>query len=183
MEATKVLMEEHQVIEQVLNSLKVGVHRLEGDQAIHPEFFLLAADFIGGFADGCHHKKEEGVLFPAMEAAGVLRNGGPIGVMLAEHEETRGLARTMRESAERLKAGDASAKEDIRRSALAYIAVLQQHIHKENNILFPMADRILTEAQHKAVSDGFKRVEHEEAGEGVHQKYLALARALEAEAG
>jgi hemerythrin-like domain-containing protein len=25
-----------------------------------------AADFIKGFADGCHHRKEEGVLFQTM---------------------------------------------------------------------------------------------------------------------
>lgn len=183
MEATQILMDEHRVIEGVLNSLKIGVQRLEGDRPIRPEFFLLAADFIRGFADGCHHKKEEGVLFPAMEAVGVPRNGGPIGVMLAEHEETRGLARAMRAAAERLQAGDVSASEEVRRNALAYVAVLHQHINKENNILFPIADRILPEEQHQAVADGFKRVEHEEKGEGVHQKYLALAKALEAEAG
>src|SRR4030065_429878 len=76
---------------------------------LSPGVFIMAADFIKGFADGCHHKKEEGVLFPAMQAAGVPSEGGPISVMLAEHEQGRRLTAGMRAAAERLPACDASA--------------------------------------------------------------------------
>lgn len=78
MKATQVLMEEHRVIERVLNSLQAGADRLECGQPVRPEFFLDAADFIKGFADGCHHKKEEGVLFIKMEQAGMPAQGGPL---------------------------------------------------------------------------------------------------------
>lgn len=83
MEATRILMEEHRVIEGVISNMEAGAKRLETGQAVRAEFFIQAAEFIKGFADGCHHRKEEGVLFPAMEAAGVARESGPIGVMLA----------------------------------------------------------------------------------------------------
>ena len=95
MEATKILNDEHRVIERVLAVLEKAAGSLEADQGVQADFFLSAAEFIKGFADGCHHRKEEGVLFPAMEAAGVPRQGGPIGVMLAEHEEGRRLTREM----------------------------------------------------------------------------------------
>ncbi len=62
MKATEILMEEHRVIERVLTSLEIASNRLSLGQAIPADFFLKAADFIKGFADGCHHKKEEGVL-------------------------------------------------------------------------------------------------------------------------
>jgi len=58
----------------------------EAAKPIKPEFFLESADFIKGFADGCHHAKEEKVLFEAMIKAGVPRVGSPVGAMLAEHE-------------------------------------------------------------------------------------------------
>ena len=83
MEATKILIDEHRVIERVLAVLEKAADRLEVDQGVQADYFLNAAEFIKGFADGCHHRKEEGVLFPAMEAAGIPRQGGPIGVMLA----------------------------------------------------------------------------------------------------
>jgi hemerythrin-like domain-containing protein len=60
---------------------------------------------------------------------------------------------------------------------------LRQHIDKENNVLFPMADQVIPPTEHERVTEGFEHVEHEETGEGVHEKYLALADKLEAEAG
>lgn len=174
-------MEEHRVIERVLDSLETAASQVEAARAVRPGFFLQAADFIKGFADGCHHKKEEGVLFPAMEAAGVPRYGGPIGVMLAEHEDGRRLTAAMRDAAERLERGDATARADLVRSARGYAALLRQHIMKEDNILFPMADRVIQGRRSAEVVEAFGRVEHEETGEGVHQKYLDLAASLERE--
>ncbi|MGE5602975.1 MAG: hemerythrin domain-containing protein, partial [Nitrososphaerales archaeon] len=65
MQATDILMEEHRVIERVLTSLERAAVRLDNGEAVRPGFFVDAADFVKGFADGCHHKKEEGVLFTA----------------------------------------------------------------------------------------------------------------------
>ena len=91
MQATDILMQEHEVILRVIGALEIETDRLAAGQDVRPGFFLDAADFIKGFADGCHHKKEEGVLFEAMTAAGLPQQSGPIGVMLAEHEQGRAL--------------------------------------------------------------------------------------------
>ena len=180
MEATKILMEEHRVIERVLSSLGASAARLEAGHSVRPGFFLDATDFIRGFADGCHHRKEEGVLFPAMESAGVPRHGGPISVMLAEHEEGRRLTRAMREAAEKLSAGDSHAGGEVISSARGYVALLRQHIAKEDGILFPMADHVIGKDQQADIAKEFGRSEHEETA-GLHEKYLAVARALENE--
>ena len=182
MEATKILMDEHRVIERVLAGMDIASSRLASGESIRERFFLDAADFIKGFADGCHHKKEEGILFPAMAAAGVPKEGGPIGVMLAEHEEGRRLTRAMRAAAERLLAGETLAKEAIAANARSYVALLRQHIAKEDNVLFPMADRVIPSTDQAGLAEAFERVEHEETGEGVHEKFLALAQTLEQDA-
>jgi hemerythrin-like domain-containing protein len=173
MEATNILMDEHKVIERVIAALETAASR--------PGFFIDASEFIKGFADGCHHKKEEGVLFPAMEAAGVPRDGGPIGAMLSDHEAGRLFNRNMRAAAERLAAGDQSAGAEIERNALGYARLLRQHIMKENMVLFPMADRVIPVGKQSEVAEAFEHIEHEETGAGVHEKYLALAEALERE--
>lgn len=181
MKATDILMEEHTVIERVLTTLDTAASQLEQGRALRPGFFIDAADFIKGFADGCHHKKEEGVLFTAMVANGMPSQGGPISVMLAEHEQGRIYTRAMREAAQKLAAGDASARGDIIRNARGYVGLLRQHIAKENGILFPMAGRVIPASEQDKVTEDFEHIEHEETGEGVHEKYLALAEALEAE--
>lgn len=181
MKATNELMEEHRVIERVLDALEAGANRLEAGEPIRPEFFLEAAAFAKGFTDGCHHQKEEGVLFTTMEKYGIPVQGGPIGVMLSEHETGRAYTRSLREAAQRLQYGDETARDKVVENARGYAALLHQHIFKEDNILFPMADRVIPSSNQEAIWQGFEKIEHEETGEGIHEKYLALAGALEAE--
>ncbi len=181
MKATEVLMEEHRVIERVLTSLEKAASNLSEGRAVRPGFFTDAAEFIKGFADGCHHVKEENVLFEAIVQAGLPREVGPVAVMLTEHEQGRAYTRGMRTAAERLAGGDFLARGDVVRNALGYVSLLRQHIQKEDGVLFPMADQMIPAAQHAAVWDGFEHVEHQETGEGVHEKYLALAESLERE--
>lgn len=182
MKATDILIEEHTVIERVLNTLETATQSLKAGGSVRSDFFIGVTDFVKGFADGCHHKKEEDVLFNAMVAHGVPVEGGPIGAMLAEHEQGRIYTRAMREAAQRLANGDETARGDIIHNAQGYIGLLRQHIAKENGVLFPMADQIIPQAKHAEVLAGFEHVEHEETGPGVHEKYLALAEELERQA-
>jgi hemerythrin-like domain-containing protein len=179
--ATEILSSEHRVIERVLNVLETAATRLDAGVKVRPGFFIDSADFIKNFADGCHHRKEEGVLFKSLVANGMSDQTGPVAVMLADHEQGRVFTRAMRVAAERYQAGDASAVNEISRNAHGYVALLRQHIMKEDNILFPMASRVIPAEQHERVVENFETVEHEETGEGVHEKYLALASALEKE--
>ncbi|MCC6146735.1 MAG: hemerythrin domain-containing protein [Anaerolineaceae bacterium] len=183
MEATDILMSEHRVIERILAVLNKAADRLERGESVRMGFFVETTDFIGGFADGCHHRKEEGVLFPTMEDFGVPVEGGPIGAMLDEHEQSRIFTKGMREAALQVEAGDSNAIPTLIQNARGYAALLQQHILKEDTILFPLADKFIPADDQDEVLDGFEHVEHEETGEGIHEKYLALADKLEKEMG
>jgi hemerythrin-like domain-containing protein len=117
-----------------------------------------------------------------MEANGVPVKGGPIGVMLAEHEQGRQYTRLMREAVEMWQAGDTSAVEAVKLNGMGYVNLLRQHIQKENNILFPMAGRVVPTEKQSAIWEKFEQIEREETGEGIHEKYEALAKKLELEA-
>src|SRR5512136_2545662 len=141
MRATRDLIAEH---DAVLDALRLLGHvadalgRGRSDAQGHLEELL---EFLRGFVDRCHHGKEEDVLFPELERRGVGREDGPIGVMLAEHEAGRGHVRALSGGLDRLQQGEAAATTTIREHARAYPDLLRSHILKENNILFPMADR------------------------------------------
>lgn len=181
MKATEILMEEHRLIERVLNALETSANRVMRGEDIQPTFFINAALFIKNFADGCHHRKEEGVLFVAMHEAGIPVQGGPIGMMLSEHEQGRAFTKAMREAAENREKSDLAAWNLVTQNALWYVALLRQHIIKEEKILFPMADKVIPIEEQEKVMTDFKRVERDEIGEGVHEEYLALAEVLEME--
>lgn len=181
--ATGSLKEEHEVIERILRILNVACDKLERGEDVSPEIFKKAIDFIRTFADRCHGGKEEDCLFPMVEARGVPRQGGPTGVMLMEHDQGRGFVRGFAEAVEKYEKGDKSAKEAIIQNARGYSSLLSQHIPKENDILYPLADKMLGPAQQKELLEKFEKIENERIGVGKHHEYLHLVMELEKELG
>jgi hemerythrin-like domain-containing protein len=181
MKAVDVLMAEHRVIEQVLDTLEASTKLLENGVAIRPEFFLTAADFIRGYTDGCHYAKEEGILFTHMEKQGIPLQGCPLGVMLAEHECGRQYTRAFISAAKAIQAGEAGGIQRIIQSSRSYVALLRQHIFKEDNILFPLAEEVIPTDQHALILEAFDPIKHAEVGQGVQEKYLDLAQRLKSE--
>ncbi len=173
---TQILSDEHRVIERVLDALEGMTRRpVEGNLARWQQ----ALDFIRHFADQCHHIKEEKVLFPALEEHGIPSDGGPVGMMLIEHEEGRSYVRAMAAAMVLLEAKNSVATESLFSSARAYVRLLREHIQKEDEILFRMADEVIPADKQKTIVAAFAQHEVEEMGAGVHEKYLAIARQLE----
>jgi hemerythrin-like domain-containing protein len=85
----------------------------------------------------------------------------------------------MRAGVEKWQSGDDSGRMEVLKAANGYIDLLRAHIYKEDNILFPLANDAIPPDAQKQIAVDFERVEHEETGEGVHEKYLALAEQLE----
>ena|ERR1019366_7843447 len=117
-------------------------------EEVNPEHFGQVLEFIVVFGDQCHHGKEEQFLFPALEAAGIPKAGGILGVM-SEHEQCRVLMRKMLAAWQKHRLGDCAAAAAVIVSARDYSAFLHAHIFQENNVLFPMAEagiRIIMQA-------------------------------------
>jgi hemerythrin-like domain-containing protein len=174
-----ILVEEHDVILRMLQVLEKAVSRLERGENVPAEVFLKAADFIKTFADHCHHAKEEDILFKVMERRGIPVEGGPIGVMLYEHDEGRKYRKGLEEGARALERGEEEARHQIAENARGYIALLSQHIHKENNILYPMGERVFSPEDIGELEREFDRVEKEISGKELHEKYRKMVEELE----
>ena len=174
---TAMLSGEHRVIERVLAAVEKLLVVPPAQSLSH---WKKALDFIRNFADECHHLKEEKLLFPAMEAHGIPREGGPIGMMLMEHEEGRSHVRAMRAAIEGLERGESGGVDSLLRYARAYLRLLTEHIQKEDDILFRIADECIPAREQTALLKYFEEHETRELGAGVHEKYLAIAQELEA---
>jgi len=179
MKATEILMNEHRGIERMLRALERAADRLEGGDETRLQTFEEGVDFLRNFADRCHHTKEETELFPALERAGVPVEGGPIAVMLADHDQGRQHIRAMAEALEAYKKGDVAARAVLVSNARAYADLLRQHIWKEDNVLFAMADEVLPEPEQQRLVDSFDRIEAEEMGPGVHERYHQMLDQLD----
>jgi len=156
------LRNEHEAILHVLGIVEhVLANPVEQEQ--EKRFAGELVHFLTIFADKCHHGKEEQMLFPRLEELGVPNQGGPIGVMMMEHVQGRKLISRMKLAIE---------NEDMpafQEALAAYSELLQAHIAKENNILFPLADRLLDETEQDALFERFEEHEETVVGQGVHE--------------
>lgn len=162
MKAIDILKNEHRQIERMLLVLETASNKAMAGESVSPKVFQDAIRFIKEFADGCHHHKEEDLLFPAMEEKGFPREGGPIGVMLHEHDLGRSFVKGMVEALDGFGRGNKESLQQLTQNAGGFIALLRQHIMKEDSILFEMASRHLDENEQSILTDEFARVEGDE---------------------
>jgi len=171
MTPTEQLKEEHEAIKLTLKVIEKISQKIDAGEKIDPKHLDMILEFIKVFADKCHHGKEEDVLFPAMIAAGIPREGGPVGVMLHEHEVGRGFVRRMSDGIKRYKKGDRSALGTFASNARGYTELLARHIYKEDNILYPMADSHVPEMRQSEMMEEFEKIEQERIGAGKHEEF------------
>lgn len=171
MKATNELREEHRAVKQMLEVLDSVCIRLEQDENVDYQHLDAIVDFIRIFTDECHHGKEEDLLFPALEAAGVPNYPGPIGVMLQEHATMRGIIKQLATEIQAYRSGETDAGKRIAEQGRQYITWLRQHIEKEEQILFQIADVHLDEKQQNELFTAFENLEAERIGAGQHEKF------------
>ncbi len=168
------LMEDHERSEQVFDAVRTMLEREEGPE---PAFVEKMLSYFAGYVDSCHNKKEENHLFPLIEERGVPRHSGPLAVMLSEHEQSRELLAKWRPLAERYASDDRSVLDELRRLFAEYSELLKNHFWKENDILYPMAKRVLSDDDAETVMKGIETVESS-VGKETRKTFYALADEL-----
>ena len=175
MKPTEQLKAEHEGIKLMLKILDKVFAKPEG---INHEHFTKILEFLKVFVDKCHHGKEEDLLMPAMIEAGVSKEKGAIKFTLMEHAEGRVYIKGMSDAFDRIKKGDSKASGKIVENGNNYIDLLIKHIDKEESILFPMADKVLSQAKQTELEEGFEKLEVERIGLGKHEEFHKLLHQL-----
>jgi hemerythrin-like domain-containing protein len=175
--ATEALEREHRVIQKVVAIMSQLVDQLELRHAIKTDLLRDLLQFMRVFSDKLHHGKEELYLFPYLESKGVPSTGCPLSALKAEHSRSRQLM-------DELNSATAAYVSEPERGRLTLIQVLQSlvvlypaHIWKEDYLLFPMAEKILSQHDHELLLEQFDRTE-ETIGSDTYQSFAALAEDL-----
>jgi len=178
MDAIETLMSEHRVIERVLDALVGFAEETARRETTEREELGRFVDFVREFADAFHHGKEEEILFAKMVEHGFPKSGGPIAVMLHEHDQGRRLVGILRERAAAGGAWTAAERGEIVEVAQSYAGLLRAHIHKEDAILYPMAEQHLPAQAIQEIGEACERYEQDGARAAAHERLVALAEEL-----
>jgi hemerythrin-like domain-containing protein len=154
--ATKNLENDHEYILRLIDVMEC----ITQSSAPKAEDLESVIDLIRNYADGLHHAKEENMLFPLMAEKGFSPNQGPVAVMLHEHNQGRAYVKGVADNIPGYKEKQQSALEKIKENMQGYIDLLRNHIDKENNILFRMADNVLTAGEQQSLLIRFEEAEN-----------------------
>ncbi len=177
--ATALLKDDHRVIEKMLGALEGAATRMARGAEVPKKLLEDALEFSQTFVDRCHHGKEEACLFPCLEKKGIPNEGGPIGVMLREHQMGREMANRVRVAMQQ----DVTRPEvraELARLCREYVDHLRGHIFKEENILFSMGESVMDRDDHESSVRCYEQTEEERVGESQHREMVALAERLDA---
>lgn len=170
-ETTKILNEEHQNILKVIEALSNECDSLEAGKEINSSFFERAIKFIRNYADKVHHAKEEDILFIKLCSDDVHMHCNPTEQMLYEHKLGREFVAGMDQS---VKDQD---KDKLIENSRGYINLLREHIYKEDNILFPMADEALDDETKSKMLVDFQKADERLKKE--REENLAFVKEIE----
>jgi hemerythrin-like domain-containing protein len=167
--------------------MDVTLQLLKAGKTIPESILMPVMDFSKNFTDVCHHGKEEESFFPALEKVGMPRHMGPIAVMLMEHEMTRQIASKMGTSAKEYLQTGSSSSQKLVLDIQEYVEHVTQHLWKENNRLFVMAEMRLqghSEQMNKSLDEveaqklsnlGKNRADYEKMAHDLEQNLTKVA--------
>ena len=156
---TQALVNEHILILRMISLLERNAPRTANGSYSNWKFYLDGVDFIRNFADRFHHAKEEDVLFEALVKNGMPREHSPIAAMLMEHDQGRAFVKGMEEAAMEALDDKPGRERIIADNALAYAALLREHIAKEDDVLYPLAERVIPDTMREDIIAGYNAAE------------------------
>jgi len=177
-EPSEILREEHEVITHLLHVLGAMASEVERGARVPRRDLEAVLEVIVGFADRCHHAKEERVLFPALAEASPRDGALLVRRLEGDHRAGRKLVGAMSEALPGVVEGKAASRKNFAKSARTYVGLLEAHIAAETDRLLPLVDSAIPPDKRAALAADFERIEREETGAGLHERYEGMIHHL-----
>jgi hemerythrin-like domain-containing protein len=154
--ALAIIREEHRSLSAVTRSLRMLAREArDRGSALDYELFTLILDYIEGFSDRFHHPKEDEYLFAALRRRGAGANDA-LDVLERDHARADELTRDLRYLLSRCRVAGAAAVEAFVAAVEEYVDFHWRHMRLEEEVILPLAERCLTEADWQPIDAAFR---------------------------
>ena len=150
---TQLLVNEHKRILAVAEKIEEECVKIKKGKNVDDEFFRKVIEFVRNYADKFHHAKEEDILFKELCKNEEKMHCNPVEQMLYEHNLGRDFIKGIEEG---MKKRD---RKMIVDNALGYVNLIREHIFKEDNILYPIAEETLSKKTQIEMLKKFEKIE------------------------
>ncbi len=177
MSPTEMLENEHRFIQKVVTAAATLADRLAEGIDLEADMLQSIVEFMRNYADKCHHGKEEDLLFPALARKGVPMRGCPLEALMREHQMGRALVKSLADAVDSYGMGDTGSRDALIKSLRGIVELYPNHIWKEDFLLFPMTNKVLSPEDQANLRQEFEKVE-ERLPQGTHHLLEDLAENL-----
>jgi hemerythrin-like domain-containing protein len=179
MKPTEDLKYEHKAITLMLNVLSNISDSLKDKKVFYTRDVEKIVDFLSIYGDKCHRNKEESVFYPALLMTEYSNDKMPVSLIINEHSIGKGYLDEIICCVENCKIGSTFSCERIADCIANYVQLIQNHIKKEENDYFPMANKALSEEAQNEISKQFRLINDEFIGMDIHTRYDELLKSME----
>jgi hemerythrin-like domain-containing protein len=179
MKAFEDLSHEHELIRRMISVMEALIVDLRSGTPGIADDLKEAIRFVRGFADKCHHGKEERLLFPLIASKNQTVANMPVRILTSEHDAGRTLIKDLEDAVTAMEAGDERASARAAQALTLYTRMLRKHIDKEEDVVFPLARTLITAEEADLLAEQFGAIE-EEMGLTSHETFRGILESLEA---
>lgn len=167
MKATETLEHEHRVIEQVASACGVCAEVLRGGTKVPTDVLESIVDFFRQYGDRYHRQAEEALL-SLLRDKGVPAGACPIVVINYENEKRKTLVDQLSSAVSAYVESSGAVSETLINTLQALAEFFPDHIWKEDYLLLPMAEKVLSEEDKRSLAVSLHLIDSMKGAEAQH---------------
>jgi hemerythrin-like domain-containing protein len=169
------LMEEHRLIEYVVEAMVKESVKIKAEKQINPVTIDKIVDFIRVYADHAHHGKEEDILFAELSKKQLDEHDSKLMQnLIDEHVYARGVVKELVSAKDKCVQGDTDRIKEISEKMEILADFYPKHIKKEDEDFFLRTEKYFTPEELKIMSEKFTEFD----ARLIHEKYRQVCQEL-----
>lgn len=155
-----VLREEHRAIMSVIYRMHEQIELLQQNKPVEKATLKSIVEFIRQFVEKTHYQKEVTLLLPALEESGAPLTDCPLPLLKQDHELGVSLLTTLENLLPTCEKNEDHTRDKLIETLNALKEIYTRHTLKEENFIFPLAEKYLSQAKKKSLSKAFEKLDH-----------------------
>jgi hemerythrin-like domain-containing protein len=159
MKPTDNLITEHKEICELLNIMSVIAENIKSKDVFYPNDVDEIIDSMIILLDKSHHGKEEDVFYPELILSGILKEKAPLSINNNEHMLAKRYLNEISSCVVNCKIGIDFSGELLADSLANCVDVIHNHIQREEEIVFPLANEAFSIEKQNEIYKKFEDIE------------------------
>jgi len=178
MTPTENLIKEHEEINELLDIMSKIALKIKSKDVFYPTDVEEIIDYLIIIIDKSHHGKEDEVFYPELISSGIPKETAPLSIINYEHTLAKRYLKDISSCVVNCKIGNDFSGELLADSLTNYVVVIKNHIQREEEIIFPIANEVLSSEKQNEITQRFEDIEQKNISHGFFDHFNKLLKKL-----